>query len=290
MTPSDGVLRVDKPAGPSSHDVVNLVRRALGTRRVGHTGTLDPFATGLLLVCIGRATRLSEYLTGLPKRYRATARLGRATDTCDSTGEVVSENENWRDLDEERVQAAVEALRGESMQRPPDYSAKKIGGRRAYELARSGAAVEVDPVPITVYAIDRIQVRLPEVEFEVECSSGTYVRALARDLGEALGVGAHLRALRRTRVGRHVVDGAVPVDRLEDPAARERAWLSPIEAIEHLPRVGVDERGAQRVGHGRAVPVPETVAGGLVALESNGGLIAIAQVEDGAARPRKVFT
>lgn len=295
----DGVLRVDKAAGPTSHDVVALVRRAMGTRRVGHTGTLDPFATGLLLVCAGRATRLAEYLSGLPKRYRATARLGQATDTDDRTGAVVAQADGWRDLSEAEVKDALRTLEGDIMQRPPAYSAKKIGGTRAYRLAREGEAPELEPVRVTVHAIELLELRLPELVFDVECSSGTYVRALARDAGQALGVGGHLVELRRTAIGAHGVAGAVPLDGLDDADARRAAWLDPLEALAHLPVVSIGPEDAQRVRHGGAVEArshaPDDPAAGadsastVVALEFEGALLAIAEARDGRIHPRKVF-
>ncbi|HEX5727009.1 MAG TPA: tRNA pseudouridine(55) synthase TruB, partial [Longimicrobiaceae bacterium] len=247
----NGVLPVDKPAGPTSHDAVAAVRRALGTRQVGHTGTLDPFASGLLLVCVGPATRLAEYLTALPKTYRATLRLGEATDTDDLTGETLSTDDGWRALSEDRVRAALAAQVGEIEQLPPRYSAKKVAGERAYAVARRGGEVERKPVRVQIHALRVLSVELPEVEFEVECGAGTYIRAIARDAGEALGVGAHLRALRRTRVGPHAVESAVPLDALGDGARVRAALLSPADALAHLPRVVLDEAGAGDVAHGR---------------------------------------
>ncbi|HEU0078306.1 MAG TPA: tRNA pseudouridine(55) synthase TruB, partial [Longimicrobiaceae bacterium] len=188
-----GVLPVDKPVGPTSHDAVAAVRRALRIRQVGHTGTLDPFASGLLLVCFGPATRLAEYLTPLPKTYRATMRLGEATDTDDRTGEVLARSDAWRELTEAQLRAALERQVGEIEQLPPRFSAKKVGGERMYAAARRGEEVVRTAVPVTIYAIRVIRIALPEVEFEVECGAGTYIRAIARDVGDALGVGGHLR-------------------------------------------------------------------------------------------------
>jgi tRNA pseudouridine55 synthase len=284
-----GVLPVDKPAGPSSHDVVAAARRALGERRIGHTGTLDPFATGLLLLCVGPATRLAEFLTGLDKRYEAAARLGIATDTLDDTGAVVSETDRWQALDPARIRAAFEEQAGPLSQRPPVYSAKKVGGRRAYEMAREGQAVRPDPVDVVVHELDVTHIDPPFVRFRMHCSSGTYVRAIARDAGEALDVGAHLTALRRTAIGSFVVDDALAPDRLEDAAAVDDALISPLDALSHLPVVSIDADEVRKVGHGQALSPGGRVQSGLVVLASDGALVAIAEADARAIRPRKVF-
>lgn len=286
-----GVLPVDKPVGPTSHDAVAAVRRALRTRQVGHTGTLDPFASGLLLVCFGPATRLAEYLTPLPKTYRAVMRLGEATDTDDRTGEVVSRSDAWREMAEDRVRAVLAAQVGDVEQLPPRYSAKKVAGERMYAAARRGEELERKPVRVTIYRIDVLDVRLPEVEFEVECGSGTYIRAIARDAGEALGVGGHLAALRRTASGGISVDGAVPLDALGDAERVADAVLSPAEAVAHLPRVEVDEAGAAALGHGRAVPSPADLPAGVpVALvAADGALLAVGERSGDRVQPRKVL-
>lgn len=286
-----GVLPVDKPVGPTSHDAVAAVRRALRTRQVGHTGTLDPFASGLLLVCFGPATRLAEYLTPLPKTYRAVMRLGEATDTDDRTGEVLARSDVWRDLTEDRVRAALERQVGEIEQLPPRFSAKKVGGERMYAAARRGEEVERRPSRVTIYRIEVLDVRLPEVEFEVECGSGTYIRAIARDAGEALGVGGHLAELRRTRMGAHSVEGAVPLDALGDAERVVAAVLSPADAVSHLPRVEVDEAGAAALGHGRALPASADAPAGvpLALVGAGGALLAIAERTGDRVQPRKVL-
>ena len=287
----NGVLPVDKPVGPTSHDAVAAVRRALKTRQVGHTGTLDPFASGLLLVCVGPATRLAEYLTGLPKTYRAVMRLGEGTDTDDLTGGVISSSEDWRTVTEDAVRAALAAQVGEIDQLPPLYSAKKVAGERMYAVARRGGEVERQPVRVRIHAIRVVSIDLPDVELEVECCAGTYIRAIARDAGEALGVGGHLRALRRTRVGAHSVDSAVPLGELGEPGRAEAALISPADAVSHLPRVTVDEAGARDLSHGRGVASGDEVPEGVpVALVSGGGdLLAIAERAGPWLRPRKVF-
>lgn len=287
-----GVLPVDKPTGPTSHDLVARTRRALGMRRIGHTGTLDPFASGLLLLCLGPATRLAEYLTALPKTYRAVMRLGAATDTDDLTGDIIHESEEWRALAGSDVRAALGGQLGTIEQLPPLFSAKKVAGERMYAAARRGEAPERTPAEVTVHRIEVVAIRLPEVEFEVECSSGTYIRAIARDAGDALGVGAHLRALRRTRIGEHEVDGALAAGELDDTGQVRRALLSPLEAVAHLPRVVLDANGVREISHGRSISTSAAAPppGHPVALSTpEGELLAVGEVDGDVIRPRKVF-
>ena len=291
MSGLNGVLPVDKPAGPTSHDVVARARRELRLRRIGHTGTLDPFASGLLLLCLGPATRIAEYLTSLDKRYSATIRLGVATDTDDVTGEVVRENGGWRDMRWEEVEAALHRQVGTILQRPPLYSAKKVAGERLYAAARRGEVIEADPVEVTIRSIRITRFELPDVDVEVACGSGTYIRAIARDLGEALGVGGHLTALRRTQVGSFAVERAVAQGALGDEAAVAAALLSPERAQGHLPSVRLDDTEVGAILQGRAIAAPEPVPGpGPLALLSEGrGLVAVGEGSGGIIRPRKVF-
>lgn len=322
----DFVVPVDKPEGPTSHDVVAAARRAMDTRRVGHTGTLDPFASGLLLLCVGRATRLAEYLTGLDKTYEAEAVLGVETDTLDREGSVVAEHDGWAELDEAAIRRALDGLTGAIEQVPPQYSAKKVGGEAMHRKARRGETVELAPVRVTVHAMDLQSLELPRVRFTVRCSSGTYVRALARDLGRALGVGGHLTGLRRTAVGRFPVAEAVRMDALEDAEAVAAARLSPMEAmarVESVRRIDVDDEQATRLRHGQRIRLPDgsradgavqesgaadvamSSAPAVAALESgpavdvagprvvavahDDDLVAVAELRDGVLRPRKVF-
>ena len=285
---AEGVLPIDKPVGPTSHDMVARARRALGIRRVGHTGTLDPFASGLLLLCLGRSTRLAEYLTGLPKTYAATLRLGVATDTDDRLGAEIAVTDAWRELEPAAIEAALHARRGRQLQLPPDYSARKVGGERAYRLARAGTTPALEPSEIDVYVLDVTRIAPPEVDFTVRCSAGTYIRSIARDVGAALGVGAHLTALRRTAIGEHTVERALPADLLEDAAARARVLLPPLAALGHMPRVGVTAADAAAVLHGRAIVSPPGLHGP-IALVAEGELLAIAQADGQTLRPRKVF-
>lgn len=286
-----GILPVDKPVGPTSHDVVGAVRRALKTRQVGHTGTLDPFASGLLLVCVGAATRLAEYFAPLPKTYLATMRLGAATNTDDHTGETISTSEEWRSLSRERIEEALAAQVGEIRQVPPAFSAKKVEGQRMYDVARRGGEVDLPPVTVTVHAIRVVSVDLPDVTFEVQCGSGTYIRAIARDAGAALGVGGHLAALRRMRIGPHDVAGAVPMAGLGDAELVAGAMVAPADALAHLPRVVADARAEADVRHGRALPAPDglRVMGPVAIVGADGGLLAVGEWAGGAVRPRKVF-
>lgn len=286
----DGVLPVDKPVGPTSHDIVAIARRTLGTRRVGHTGTLDPFASGLMLLCFGPATRLAEYLTGLPKEYRATARLGFGTTTDDVAGEPLDPSEAWRDLDVRAVESALTHMVGVVQQIPPAFSAKKLAGERMYDRARRGEVVELAPVPVTIHEIRITEITLPDITFDVRCSSGTYIRAIARDLGAQLGVGAHLTALRRTSVGDFRVDRALTLDDMTEPVRVRSAWVSPLDALRHLPRHALDEDAAAAIAHGRSVPAPpHTDEDTPIVLTCADTLVAIASSANGALRPRKVF-
>lgn len=289
-----GVLPVDKPAGPTSHDIVAAARRALRLRRIGHTGTLDPFASGLLLLCLGPATRLAEYLTGLDKGYLATMRLGERTDTGDLTGNTVAASEGWRDLSRSAVEAVLAALRGTQLQSPPVFSAKKIRGQRSYELARRGEAIQPEPVEVTIHELELLEFELPLVRFRARCSSGTYIRAIARDAGEALGPGAHLTELRRTAIGTHRVEGAVPVAALADMEAVAQALLAPLSALAHLPRVGGLERAdLAALSHGRPVPIPPGVGhepmAAVAVHDAGGDLVAITSSDGELLRPGKVF-
>lgn len=275
---------MDKPSGPTSHDVVARVRRVFGIRAVGHTGTLDPFATGLLVLLLGRATRLARFVEAAPKTYQAVARLGSRTDTDDRTGAPLGRPVDPAPLDEAAVRAAVTALAGERAQRPPAYSAKRIGGERSYRLARRGRAVELAEVPVTVHRIELLEWRAPDVTFRATVSAGTYVRALARDLGEALEVGGHLVELRREAIGRLKVEDAVPLDRLGPgtPPVPLRTVLG------DLPSVALDDTEQAAVRHGRAVadrwPAPAAV-GSTVTLLVNGEVVGVARREDGRLQP-----
>lgn len=240
---------MDKPAGPTSHDVVAHVRRTFRLRAVGHTGTLDPFATGLLIVLLGRATRLARFLEPLAKRYRAVARLGVRTDTDDLTGREIDRVEAGEWPAEAEVARVMAGMTGRIEQRPPAYSAKHVDGQRSHQLARRGESPRLAAVSVDVRRFVLARYEPPEVQFVAEVSTGTYVRALARDLGDELGVGAHLTSLRREAIGPFEVAAAVPLD---DVRADSRL-LSPAELLGHLPAVKLSDAEATDVGHGRQV-------------------------------------
>jgi tRNA pseudouridine55 synthase len=275
---------VDKPAGPTSHDVVRAVRRTFGVRAVGHTGTLDPFATGLLVLLLGRATRLARFVESEAKTYRATARLGEATDTEDNTGQVIGPVYDGAALDEATVRQAFEGMRGPHEQRPPAFSAKKVDGVRSYTLARQGAATLLRSVPVTVHGLEMLRYGWPEVEFRCTVSAGTYVRSLARDAGDALGIGAHLTTLRREAIGRLRVESAVALHQIA-PGMRV---LSPAEVVGHLPRVDLAELAGQAVRHGRAVPNGWSVHG-TVAMLLDGALLAVGTADEDVIKPMVVL-
>ncbi len=286
------ILLIDKPAGPSSHDVVARARRALGERRIGHTGTLDPFASGLLILCVGPVTRLAEYLTGMPKKYTATLRLGVSTDTLDPEGQVVAES-SLAGVTDEAIVAAFATQRGEIQQLPPIFSAKKLKGERAYEKARRGEEVELSPVTVTISEMKIDDITLPDVRFHMTCSTGTYVRAVGRDVGADLGVGGHLTELRRTQVGTFSVSDAVALDQLEAlrdvEAGGNPAVMTPLQAMDHLPAQGLSPDDHIHLAHGR--PVPWEAADAAVALvHRDGHLLAVGRAEAGLFKPRKVFT
>lgn len=269
--------------------MVAVVRKALGERRIGHTGTLDPFASGLLLLCVGRATRLAQFLTGLDKTYEATARLGVATDSGDRDGTVVSTSAAWCDVTSGALEEAVSGLRGAIRQRPPSLSAKKVRGEAAHRRVRRGEEVELEARPVTVHELDVTAFEPPDVRLRVRCSSGTYVRSLARDMGETLGVGAHLTVLRRTAIGGFGVRRALHPDDLGDAAKLAERWIDPLEALADFPRVEVDAPGVRAIGHGQAVPVPGAADGSPTAAAHNGALVAVGEVRHATFLPRKVF-
>jgi len=251
-----GILNVDKPEGITSFRVVSLVRRLSGVRKVGHAGTLDPLATGVLLVCIGQAARVSEYLMELPKTYRGMVRLGVATDTFDADGKPVFEGDAGS-VDEAALLAALAALAQQEEQVPPAYSAVKVGGTPAHRLARAGRPVSLRPRRASIERIDLLSFRPPLVEIEVRCGKGTYIRTLADDLGRRLGCGGHLAALRRTAVGPFDVEEAVSLERLE-AAFAEGAWqelLLPLDyGLAHIQAVYLEMEAEKDVRHGCPLP------------------------------------
>ena len=283
----NGVLVVDKPKGPTSHDVVDRVRRVFGVRRVGHTGTLDPFATGVLPICLGKATRLVRFLSGGPKVYAATVRLGFATDTDDLLGTPLGDPRPVSARSEE-IEKALRSQTGEIEQAAPAYSAKHVAGRRLYDLARAGVAVARPTSRVVVHEIRLLARRGDEIDLEVSCSPGTYIRALARDLGAALGTGGHLTALRRLRSGSFGLEQAVALDAL----AADMPLVPMGELLPELPAVVVGAEGRTAIGHGRALTrdgvltgFPEAPPERLRVLDESGELLALAVPRGFTAHP-----
>jgi tRNA pseudouridine55 synthase len=284
--PASGLVVVDKQAGMTSHDVVARVRRLAGTRKVGHAGTLDPMATGVLVLGLNRATRLLGHLTLTDKRYAATIRLGVSTTTDDAEGEVIATAPTGA-LTDEAVRQALEAFVGEIDQVPSAVSAIKIAGKRAYARVRDGEVVELPARRVTVHSLEVVSTSLgdaAEVDIEVHCSSGTYIRAIARDLGEALGVGGHLTALRRTAVGPFGIDSARTLDQLAESFA-----MTPIsEAVRAwFPVHDVDDADAAAVRVGRPLDLPLDVLTGVFA--PDGTFLALYEPSGDTARPVAVF-
>jgi tRNA pseudouridine55 synthase len=275
----EGLLLIDKPSGVTSHDVVDMVRRALSTRKVGHAGTLDPLATGLLIVGVGRATRLLRFLSDLSKTYEGTARLGVTTTTLDADGDVTVERPVAAGKDD--VTRAMAALVGDALQRPPAFSAVKVGGRKLYEAARRGERLEAAPRAIHVDAFELLVMRGVDVDFRVTCSSGTYVRVLLADVGDALGCGAHLTRLRRMAIGRFVVEDATLPDAPGVPLPLARA-------VAHLPRIDLEAEEAIAAGHGRVLG-PAGIAGPYAVFAPDGALIGIYGDDGPKARPEVIL-
>lgn len=288
-----GVLVIDKPIGLTSHDVVQIVRKGTGIRRAGHTGTLDPRASGVLVVLIGPAVRLSEYVSASDKRYQATIRLGSATDTYDSEGVITSESSS-NHITEEKFDEILQTFVGEIEQVPPPYSAVKVKGRKAYEMARKGEEVELEPRKINVYSLELLEWAPPEVVIDAYCSSGTYVRSLANDLGNALGTGAHLIGLRRTKSGRFTLREAVPLRKLKesfDAGDWYKHLIPAADALGDWPMVELDGGQVDLVRHGHRIPAEEESQGWARAISQQGDLVALLEFdpESGEWQPRKVF-
>ena len=296
----DGILVALKPAGPTSHDVVALVRRLAATKRVGHGGTLDPFASGVLPIFLGRATRVVEYHLGDRKRYRATVCFGASSTTDDLEGELTPADAPAPDRTS--VEAALARFRGPISQRPPAFSAIKVAGRRAYAMARAGESVELASRDVTIHRLDLLDLDgsdpdRPIAILDVECSAGTYIRALARDLGEAVGGGAYLGALSRTASGPFGLDEAIPLERVREAAADGPdalgSLLLPIDAgLDSLPELVVSEEEVTALSRGQFIraALPPGEAGAPIRVrDGNGRLVAIATVRDGRLAPDKVL-
>ncbi|HLU31159.1 MAG TPA: tRNA pseudouridine(55) synthase TruB [Acidimicrobiia bacterium] len=286
----EGFLIVDKPGGLTSHDVVARVRTATGVRRVGHAGTLDPMATGVVVVALGRATRLIRFVQDLPKEYLAVARFGIATDSLDADGQETERQP--MEISADDVEAVLPGFLGTIQQSPPMYSAVKVDGERLYEKARRGEVVDRAPRPVEVHELEMTSFEpgpYPEVGLRVVCGKGTYIRSLADDIAREMGGRAHLIALRRTRVGSLALDRSVAVD---DLTGYERHLLTPAEGLADLDVVEVDDQAAQRICHGAKFtsgPLVETGRGAPMAVvDASGRLMAVYRREDGVARPEVV--
>jgi tRNA pseudouridine55 synthase len=273
-----------KVAGPTSHDVVDRARRAMGSRRIGHLGTLDPFAEGVLVLVLGHATRLARFAAGWTKTYEGVVRLGRTTATDDPTGETLETSEGWRGLAEAEIGRVVASFRGGYDQRPPVFSALKVDGERAYRRARRGERVAPAPRRVEVLDVEVLACELPDVRLRAVVRGGVYLRSLARDLGAALGCGAHLAALRRTTVGPFSLGDAVPPEALTPADVRDAAVL-----VHDLPRRELDAAERAAVIHGRPIPVCNVQrATGNAALFWEGRLVAVAEVVNDVLKPRVV--
>ena len=292
----NGVLVIQKPQGLTSHDVVNQARRILQEKRIGHTGTLDPLATGVLVLCIGKATKIVRYLESDDKDYTAELRLGMTTDTQDADGRVLETREHEAPSFD-RVLEVVQSFQGVILQRPPAYSALKVSGTPSHRLARKGSLPLHAERPVTIHQIIVLEYAYPFIRFSVRCSKGTYIRTLCADMGERLGMGAHLTALVRTRSGRFRLEEAISLDRLAEMilgGQAEAALLPLSDALGGFAAVSVDEADAGRIAHGMAIAVPRPFSGGGRAsrvriLGQDGRLVAVATADEGMLRPEVVL-
>ncbi len=280
----DGILLLDKPPGLSSNQALQRARRIFSARKAGHCGSLDPLATGLLPVCFGQATRFSSYLLGASKTYRARCRLGETTTTGDAEGEVVERR--TPSLEAGQLERVLSAFTGRIEQVPPMHSALKHEGRRLYQLAREGREVERAARAVEIYRLELLACELPDIDIEVQCSKGTYIRSLAEDIGSELGCGAHLGVLRRTAVDRLRVDDALTLERLQaiaedDPRSLDRLLMPPDAALEHFPCIELQSAAARDIRHGKRVATTRENAPGLYRLVAvDGGFIGLGEVHD----------
>jgi tRNA pseudouridine55 synthase len=286
----NGVLIIDKPTGPTSHDVVGRLRKTLGLRRIGHTGTLDPLATGVLPLVLGRATRLSQFLSAGQKEYIADVRLGASSDTFDALGRLTPDPDaGSMTVTRESVEEVLPDFRGTYWQTPPPFSAKKIGGRPAYDFARRDQAVELKPVAVTVSALSVLGCAEGLIRLRIVCSPGFYVRTLAHELGVRLGCGAHLAGLRRTRAGSFRVEEAIALETAERAGPDALRYLVPMNRLlEDYPAVVVNPRGLKRATHGNALgpedlssPPPAASIPKARVVDEDGALLAIAEPVSG---------
>lgn len=289
-----GILNIDKPLGMTSHDVVSGVRRLARIRRVGHGGTLDPLATGVLVVALGVATRLLEYVTGQPKSYEAVVRLGQTSATYDAEGELSTPHgtpDLVARLSQPVLEEALEQFRGPIEQVPPMYSAVKREGRPLYELARQGVEVAREPRLVTIYELELVAWSAPDLHLRIRCSAGTYVRSLAHDLGQRLGTGAYLAALRRSAVGSFTLASAIPLDVLS-PENFAGHVQPPDSAVGHLPSLDLDGEAAGRLRHGQRLPREDAAEGGKLARAygPDGDFVGVVAASGEFWQPRKIFS
>ncbi|MFA5835825.1 MAG: tRNA pseudouridine(55) synthase TruB [Bellilinea sp.] len=288
-----GVLVVDKPVGLTSHDVVQIIRRGTFIRRAGHTGTLDPRASGVLVVLLGPAVRLSEYVSASDKRYQAVIQLGKTTDTYDADGQVLTSNP-VDNITEAQFEEALQQFVGEIEQVPPPYSAIKIKGRKAYEMARNGEEFDLQPRKINVYSLELLEWAPPEAVIDVYCSSGTYIRSLANDLGKVLGCGAHLVGLRRTKSGRFTLRDAVPLRKLRE-AFDDGTWsqyvIPAAEALSDWPSIELSEANVDAIRHGHRIPGELGIGKMARGISEQGDLVALLEFDPASNewQPKKVF-
>jgi tRNA pseudouridine55 synthase len=292
----NGVLVINKPRGWTSHDVVNKARRLLQERQIGHTGTLDPLATGVLVLCIGKATKLVRYLEADNKEYTAELKLGSTTDTQDADGRVL-ETRDYSAPSIDQVREAMYSFQGSIQQRPPAFSALKVNGVPSYRLARQGTAQEHEKRPVTIYEIRLVDFVDPVARFTVRCSKGTYVRTLCADIGDRLGMGAHLISLVRTRSGRFQLEKALTLEQTSELAASgtaEQALIPLNTAVDAFPAMTVDESDSRKISHGNALTLPQTtdlsvLSGPIRIVGHDGKLLAIARAVDRMLKPEVVF-
>ena len=279
-----GVVNLHKPSGMTSREAVDCVKRLVRPAKTGHAGTLDPLATGVLVVCVGQATRLIEYVQAMPKRYSATFLLGRESDTEDIEGDVRLLPDP-RQPSPDEIRAATAQLVGTIEQRPPAYSALKVQGRRAYDLARAGKQVELAVRPVIVHRLDVVRYDYPELALDIECGSGTYVRSLGRDLAESLGTAAVMSQLARTAIGAFTISDAWLPERMTRDNITQ--WLeSPLRAVAGLPTLQLDAGEILRLAHGQAIQRPDVKPGVLAAVNAVGELVAIVAAQpDGTLKP-----
>jgi tRNA pseudouridine55 synthase len=280
-----GVLLIDKPQGITSFDVIRVLRRITGQRKLGHAGTLDPMATGLLLILFNQATRLSDHLLHASKHYIAQATLGSSTDTDDADGNIISQSTLPLPSPPE-ITSALSSFVGSSLQRPPSFSALHIDGQRAYDLARQGQVVDIKPRAVEIFSINDISIDLPLVRFSVHCGSGTYIRSIARDLGQLLGCGAHLSALRRTLTAGCSIDRSVTLDFLQqNPSAWSQHLIPMFDALAHLPTLELSPLDAQALSHGKHLPMLATLTPSTYRVPIPGARELLALVEVHAPQP-----